>query len=324
MLLAPIAALGAGEEPIQTYIRAQEKLRHEQEIKRLAYVAATRAKSRLHLIAELNVDAATGEIKTPPPGSVLSHLWQALGGQFALPAPAAPAPAGPLVAVPRTLERLLPDWTPAPTVEALQALPAVSAVPPTPAKIEFDWAGETARNIGTITHRWLQMFGRSGVGQWNEDRVIGQREAIRAALAALGTDARALDSAVQKTVAALTATLSDPRGRWIFSSDHREARCEYALSGRLGDRAVRYVIDRTFVDAADQRWIIDFKTGVHLGADVDAFLDREMQRYEGQLSDYARLLQARETRPIRLGLYFPFMRGWREWASAAAEQGPLP
>ena len=40
------------------------------------------------------------------------------------------------------------------------------------------------------------------------------------------------------------------------------------------------------------RWIVDYKTGTHEGGDLDAFLDN---------------------REIRLGLYFPLLKGWREW-----------
>jgi ATP-dependent helicase/nuclease subunit A len=55
---------------------------------------------------------------------------------------------------------------------------------------------------------------------------------------------------------------------------------------------------------------VDYKTSRHEGADVEAFLDRERERYAPQLGAYARLV-GRE-RP-RLGLYFPLVAGWREW-----------
>jgi ATP-dependent helicase/nuclease subunit A len=79
---------------------------------------------------------------------------------------------------------------------------------------------------------------------------------------------------------------------------------------------VNVALDRTFIDADDVRWIIDFKTGSHEGADVDAFLDNEQRRYSAQLEAYAALVQAMspEQKPMRLGLYFPMLGGWREWA----------
>ena len=64
------------------------------------------------------------------------------------------------------------------------------------------------------------------------------------------------------------------------------------------------------------RWIVDFKTGTHEGADVDPFLDREVERYRDQLERYARFVRALDGRPIRLGIFHPLLGGWREWAFA--------
>jgi len=75
------------------------------------------------------------------------------------------------------------------------------------------------------------------------------------------------------------------------------------------------VIDRSFVDAEGVRWIIDYKTGTHTGGGVEEFLDREQVRYAPQLEGYASLVGQLEERPVRLGLYFPVIPGWRTWSS---------
>ena len=83
-----------------------------------------------------------------------------------------------------------------------------------------------------------------------------------------------------------------------------------------GDAVVSIVIDRTFVDAGI-RWIVDYKTSTHEGAGRDAFLDEQARRYRDQLERYARLMSRLDpAHPIRLGLYFPLLGGWREWAPA--------
>ncbi len=61
------------------------------------------------------------------------------------------------------------------------------------------------------------------------------------------------------------------------------------------------------------RWIVDYKTGTHEGADVEGYLDHEQERYRSQLERYAVLLRGLDSRPIMLGLYFPLLGGWREW-----------
>ena len=58
------------------------------------------------------------------------------------------------------------------------------------------------------------------------------------------------------------------------------------------------------------------RRGRHEGGDPEVFLDRERERYRPQLERYAALMRAMDDRPIRLGLYFPALRGWREWQYA--------
>jgi ATP-dependent helicase/nuclease subunit A len=118
---------------------------------------------------------------------------------------------------------------------------------------------------------------------------------------------------------ALEATVADPRGAWLFDPAHTVAASELELSTVRGGRVAAARIDRTFVDRDGVRWIVDFKTSLHEGTDLEAFLDRERLRYTPQLERYAELIAAREPdRPIRLGLYFPLHAGWREWARGEA------
>jgi hypothetical protein len=58
---------------------------------------------------------------------------------------------------------------------------------------------------------------------------------------------------------------------------------------------------------------VDFKTGLHEGAGLEEFLDREQERYAPQLGRYAALLAPLHEGPVRLGLYFPRHAAWREW-----------
>jgi ATP-dependent helicase/nuclease subunit A len=109
----------------------------------------------------------------------------------------------------------------------------------------------------------------------------------------------------------------DARGQWLFDTTHADAVSEWALGGVDDGAVVHVTLDRSFV-AGGVRWIVDFKTGRHEGADTAVFLDREVERYRAQLNRYARIVRALDSRPIRLGLYYPLVRdGWREWAFEA-------
>jgi ATP-dependent exoDNAse (exonuclease V) beta subunit len=65
-----------------------------------------------------------------------------------------------------------------------------------------------------------------------------------------------------------------------------------------------------FEDDVGDTWIVDYKTSTHEGADVAAFLASEEARYREQLERYA---AAAGVAGARRGLYFPLLKGWREW-----------
>jgi ATP-dependent exoDNAse (exonuclease V) beta subunit len=90
------------------------------------------------------------------------------------------------------------------------------------------------------------------------------------------------------------------------------------MSWRGPDRIEHLRIDRSFVDAEGLRWIVDYKTGRHLGGSVEAFLDTEVARYQPQLERYAEAVAAVDPRPIRVGLYFPLLQRLRSWVPEIA------
>jgi ATP-dependent exoDNAse (exonuclease V) beta subunit len=110
----------------------------------------------------------------------------------------------------------------------------------------------------------------------------------------------------------IARTLADPRGRWLFDPAHAEARSEWSLAGEDDGRIVHIVVDRSFV-ADGRRYIVDFKTGSHLGGDAGSFLRQEFERYRPQLARYARIVRVLDPRPLRLALYHPLVDGgWQE------------
>jgi len=165
-----------------------------------------------------------------------------------------------------------------------------------------------------VVHGILQQMGREGVAAWNAQRVRALRPLITARLAEAGVPPAQMEGAVQRSETGLLGVLGDERGRWILDSAHSDGRCEYALTAVLGGELRNVVLDRTFVDAAGIRWIIDYKTSAHEGGGVEEFLDRERERYRAQLERYAKIMSKLDGRTLRLGLYFPLIGGWREWS----------
>lgn len=345
LLLAPFEQSGLAEYQRDRLSRLVRKARErcdEQEKLRLLYVACTRAKHRLHLVARVACTVA-GELRSPVRSSLLHPLWPILEPQFNLAQAgikseeAMAVDQGQLAldiedAISAPLFARLPSAVEFPQLSVFQCSPRSLEPEHRPDNVEFSWAGRTARDIGTVVHNQLQSLAERPELLENPDfdviRIVAERQ-----LKGLGLmDCKLRETATERVMQAVQNTLADQRGRWVLAA-HKQAKSEWALSvpltvqgmpdegagssagGYAGARQV--VIDRTFVDEAGTRWIIDFKTGDHRGGQVEDFLDREQARYVDQLNGYADIMRSMEQRPTRVGLYFPMLKGWREWEPPA-------
>lgn len=283
LLLGCIRETGAERDPLYEYLREHDKTRTGYELARLLYVACTRAKRRLYLF-----------VQGKPKRGTLGHLLEAT-----------------LAPVMQTVEK---EGAGA-SRQVLRRLPASWATPAAPPEMawpkvdevdEVEDAGEETgtwevRAVGTLAHRMLQRIAREGLAAWPLERLTEAVPFLRAHLPEEG---------VAKCLAALRATLSSERGRWILG-EYPEARNEWALTGLVGGQRVSGVLDRTFVDELGTRWVIDYKTGTAVA------------EYRDQLQRYGELLAAMEDRPIRLGLFYPLQGNWNEWEFSASQPAEL-
>ncbi|HMA66356.1 MAG TPA: 3'-5' exonuclease, partial [Desulfosalsimonadaceae bacterium] len=318
LLLAPAQESGSLRSGAYEYIRLFEKKKRAFEDTRLLYVAATRARKRLHLIGGAKPAQEGAGLRPPNPQSLLAPLWPVVSGTFAeageTPAEEAPPAESGQAPGSAPIRRLSAAWqAPEPPAGLEDSVPRQGAAAVSEAQNPaFDWAGETVRRVGTVVHRWLRVICEQGLENWNSRQVQAFSRRFRRDLKSAGISGDLLDTAEEQVKAALAAAVEDPMGRWILSR-HRQDACEYALTGLVAGRTVSVVIDRTFVDAAGVRWVIDYKSSVHTGGSVELFLDREKARYESRMALYGRLLAAIENRPMYYMLYYPQLRSYRQW-----------
>jgi ATP-dependent helicase/nuclease subunit A len=303
LLLAPIDETGAGDDPTYEYVRELDREAEDIESGRLFYVAATRARQRLHLLACAKAGEDPGP-REPSRRSLLSKIWWQAHPHFG----EAPADA---IAAPGRM----------PIHDVLHRLPAGFALPKAPAsvkwtapdegrpewEIEFSWAGETARHVGTVVHRWLQRIADDELRGWDARRVEALKKRFAKELERRGVPMRDLKASTNRVGAALTNAIADERGRWILGP-HPETRSEHRVRAAGVAGANTYIVDRIFRTAEGVLWIVDYKTSSHQGADTAAFLDRERERYAPQMRRYAGALGG----DAKWGLYFPLLAGWRE------------
>ncbi|HET6593157.1 MAG TPA: UvrD-helicase domain-containing protein [Xanthomonadales bacterium] len=320
LLFGPVKAAQRGDEPrASAWIKRLQAEMDRLENGRLLYVAATRARRRLHLLGHAAVKK-NGEL-TVSSGSLLSQLWPAVEDTWQEAAEAcATIAAGCGGAPPDGREseaarpalvrwRLPSGWScpQAPDTVGVETEPGPEVV----GAVVYEWAGDTARAVGTVVHAWLQRLVQAPVARLAD--IPSFEAASRRMLSREGVPGAQLGQALQRVQAALAHSLSEERGRWILSCEHEDSRCEVPLTALIDGQLRHLVIDRTFVDGDGVRWIIDYKTGVHLGGDLGRFLDEEQERYRAQLERYAEAFRQLEQRDVRTALYYPLVPGgWRE------------
>ena len=319
LLIAPMREVGGERDRTFDFIAGLSRQQSRYEEARLLYVGATRARRSLHLFGDGQIRENAGETSVRPlTGSLLEILWPAVAPvyeraleQLALGEPPAPD----YRTAQRSLRRFVAGWplpAPAPAVDWSTDAGREASDEPGEA-IEFAWASPVIRHVGVVVHALLQRIGEDGLAAWDKPRLSAVRSETSAQLSAHGVPKEALETAVAQVETAVSNALQDERGRWLLDADHEASRHEYRLTGSDNGKLVNVRIDRTFIDEAGTRWIVDYKSSAHAGTDLEGFLDREQDRYAAQLERYARLLRAIDQRPIRCGLYFPLLRGWRSW-----------
>lgn len=240
----------------------------------------------------------------PPKRSLLECAWPVAQDVYGELVPPERADPGTATRAPTVLRSLAADWQMpvTPLSAAWTAPPDASSVDE---EIEFSWARETARHVGTVVHRWLQRMAQDALQGWTPARVEDLRAHFAQELKRRGVQPSECAAAAGVVAEALTRTLADDRGRWLLGP-HPEAASEYRLRAWRNGMLSTHIIDRLIRDADGTRWVVDFKTSRHEGADVEAFLDRERERYTGQLRRYLGVVGE-----ARAGLYFPLLQGWR-------------
>lgn len=337
LLLAPIKKTGDKDDKLYRYLEMLEKTKLTNEQVRLLYVAATRAKEQLHLFGAMKVSRKADKITLPKKNTLLAKLWPVVEANYQRfytskhrdIVKETTATTG----VENHFKRHIITWKrPVLPKDVDWQWSDTTNIEISDSDIEFQWAAETIRHIGIVVHRCMQRIAEDQNQHdqtWDKAKVQNQRAWFRQALKRQGVGAEEINSASQQVEEALINTLRDKRGQWILAKEHQKQNNEYTLSGIYQGQVISIRIDRTFVDKDGTRWIIDYKTSRHIGTDIDSFLDQQQERYRKQLEKYAALIQgydcinsaakttpkavAKDNKPIKLGLYFPLLQGWREW-----------
>ncbi|MGH8261702.1 MAG: 3'-5' exonuclease, partial [Steroidobacteraceae bacterium] len=307
-----------GDEPLTEYLKSLAAQRAENERVRLVYVAATRARSELHLYAEPPQAGARGAEAGPATGTLLAALWPAIGtalleqaSEDATAANGVGAGGDPgMTSSSRGphLLRLTADWR-------LPELREAALDPEEPTSGRADPGIEEALSIfpasldtpdDRIAHEAErvvcdQLRRCARTGRLPQPGSAALARALTERLSRRGLEAERLDDGTRRAQALFDACLADPKLQWIFSSRHVSVESPFRLSGLHDGRSVHVTVDRAFTDEAGVRWLVNFAVvgppECSASASARVQLDRSLT-----------LARALDGEPVRAGVYDPAAR----------------
>jgi ATP-dependent helicase/nuclease subunit A len=276
---------------------------------RLLYVAATRARSELHLFGELR-ETGAGQGAMPPSGTLLATLWPAIAADFPL-EPETAGGSGEIRALHMPpLRRLPSDWRLPEIAAGPEATGMAIATYQPRNEAEFLCTADVSHCIGVVVCEQLRSL-RTGVlpvaSAWEMQRAVLQSRFVR-----LGLTGEGLQVAVERAIETLKARSADAKCQWLFAPTHTQIASPLELTGMHDGRLASVSVDRAFVDAGGTRWLIDYKPGVPLDGEVTNFQTREMERERPTLERYIAFARAWGQEPARTGLYFPLFGAFIE------------
>jgi ATP-dependent exoDNAse (exonuclease V) beta subunit len=280
ILLAPIGSRGEQTDGLNQWLSRVRRSREHAELRRLLYVACTRAREALHLFAACEPQK-NGMARTPVEGTLLRAAWPVAASRFDLPlqsdetststvsshsrggllpftstgesgdglAIAASATESETIDRAPVVHRLPLTFDPLARFLSAENLrlpytPA-SALPHAPS-FERPEGSFAVRAFGNVVHRFLQFVSASLAAGDTPQTLLANLPSwevrILAALRNEGVAPATSQREAPRALAALRNALMDPIGRWILSSRHSAA-SEHSIAS-LDVSVLR--ADRTF------------------------------------------------------------------------------
>ena len=349
-LVAPIQTRGAERGSSKQWVDRMYRERESQEMRRILYVAATRAREELHFFARPEYRNASGSPSLVEPSNcLLATAWPAFeenirerfdewrsskkaadkDGGFLVETIAAAASSTvammPIPAKPTLLRRLPADLGPPASVGVPGAAREEDPVrTDDPERYTRHEGGIASRALGNAVHKLMEESARlRETSDWTAaGAALSQMlPRIQAQLRASGMPLADAKSIAARALDIVRQAIKDPLGQWVLSP-HVEAASEAAWTGIVADELRSIRVDRVFragleplSEGQDAWWIIDFKTAHADDLDPAGELLDLRAVFAPQLETYAAILRHLHygTMPIRAGLYYPRMSMFDWW-----------
>jgi ATP-dependent helicase/nuclease subunit A len=310
-------------------------------LRRLLYVAATRAREELHFFARPTYKMAADGVEelVAPWNSLLATAWPAFEEEVRSRFEAwRTKPRERFVDL--AAGACVPDADDSPTIvrrlpaecdigqEEQEQLSTDEARVSAGHLYERHEGGLLSRALGKAVHVLLQRLAQQLAFAPEQDPSAALARfmpSITAQIRAVGVDAQQAGNIANQALAIAQQAVVDPTGKWILSPQ-ADAASEVRWTGVVGGNLRTVQVDRVFragpaprADAAaageSSWWIIDYKTAHNDKLDPTAEPPELRRLFAPQIEAYAKVLRNMhgQTTPIRAGLYYPRMSLFDWW-----------
>ncbi len=346
LVIAPITKKGQGVSRLSQLLKRFELEKQNYELGRLLYVAATRAKQKLYLFGQITVKEPEDieVVINPVKSSMLEALWPCVNLTFTqllhshefveLDESQQKSPWPKVSRLPllrkgftslfqqgaEAVKQASEDGITLTNMTDVIEVTDVT-VGKTPQQTDDLFTSRQAllnTSVGNLVHAVLEQMVDEGIATWDAKRLAQRLPFYQQWLGQQGLKERELDEALRRTERSLANAIGNPLLRWALGSTFIESQTEQPLTAlEEGGLVSNHIIDRTFVDEAGVRWIVDYKTSLYQGKVDDKkalgeFIQQQVEYYQPQLERYGRLFAELEDRPQKWVLYFSYIDQWVE------------
>ncbi|MEX0962585.1 MAG: UvrD-helicase domain-containing protein [Pseudohongiellaceae bacterium] len=310
VFLATLAATGSEDNSLYNLLRYEKEQKSRLESTRLLYIGITRAMKSVYLSATLG--DKDGVPKPPASRSLLATIWDSLQANAQSrndvnlipikPASIAVQQQDPLQQA-LTLLRL-------PSTE-FEAYSAGEATVETDDETTNDAEPEQLIlenqlqiEIGKLVHEALQNY-LSNRQLLLEAKLKALRLYWKRRLQLFSFETAEIEAGLNRIEHSLKHTLESKELAWIFDATLEQSAAELPMQSYSNGFVHTHILDRTFIDKAGIRWIIDYKSAEPPeGQSLQAFIAEQTDLYAEQLSRYRSLFESEDNRGIKTALLF--------------------
>jgi len=345
-LIAPVQPKGSDRGATKGWVDRVYRERELQEIRRILYVAATRAREELHFFMRPAYRKSKDrELILPEPGeSLLSAAWPALEDEVrarfdewrtrqAKPETVSLAAASESNLIempspsdsegkPALIHRLPSDYEPPPTGNGNESRQVASVVDG--ALYRRHEGGVASRALGSAVHAFFEELAdlRTSL-DWESARAALPASASRNAtrVRVFGIPAVEAHEIVKEALELTLRASRDPVTEWMLSP-HPDASREAQWAGMIAGSLRTVRADLVFragnapqVDGDDTWWIVDYKTAQAGNMDPEQAMREMRPLFAPQIEIYAQVLRNLKGEQLRIhtGLYYPRMLRFDWW-----------